>query len=223
MTQNATQQQPIITKWLPIQAVQTTEQPGHDNAPQTTGNTESAQPGSSPLTFTASVQSEDRAGDLIMATGWELDAFQRNPVVLWAHQHHSPPIGRSLRTWVEGESLMATVEFAPTPFAQEVRRLYAEGFMRGVSVGFRALDTEHRRSGPGRRGVLFKRHELLEISAAPVPLHPDALAIGRQAPPDLFGTSPEPTDSVALEMLAEIGRLWRDVATLCRRPGEPVA
>ena len=70
---------------------------------------------------------------------------------------------------------MASIEFAPTPFAQEIRSLYAAGFMRGVSVGFRAIEMEPRTGSSGRRGVLFKRQELLEISAAPVPVNPAAL------------------------------------------------
>ena len=120
----------------------------------------------------ASVESEDRAGDLVIARGWELESYLRNPVVLWAHQHRMPPIARSVEIAVEGDSLMATIEFADTPFAQEIKHLYLTGFMNGVSVGFRALEVESRKAVGGRRGTVFKRQELLEISAAPVPLHP---------------------------------------------------
>ncbi|MBM3957699.1 MAG: hypothetical protein FJ313_06565, partial [Gemmatimonadetes bacterium] len=159
---------------------------------------------------------------------WELEAYNRNPVVLWAHEYLRPPIGRSLRTWVEGRSLLATVEFAPMPFAQEVRALYAGGFMRGVSVGFRALESE-RRPGPSTgsgtgsaRGVLFKRQELLEISAAPVPLNAMALAVDR-SDGGFAGRSSGPVEGCAAEigarqqaeavqMLREIGRLWRELA-----------
>ena len=69
---------------------------------------------------------------------------------------------------------MATIEFADTPFAQEIKHLYLTGFMNGVSVGFRALEVESRKAVSGRRGTVFKRQELLEISAAPVtPASPD--------------------------------------------------
>ena len=87
-----------------------------------------------------------------------------------------PPIARSVEIAVEGDSLMATIEFADTPFAQEIKHLYLTGFMNGVSVGFRALEVESRKAVSGRRGTVFKRQELLEISAAPVPLHPLTLA-----------------------------------------------
>ena len=130
------------------------------------------------LYIKASMGTEDRAGDVIEADGWDLGAFERNPVFLWAHERWRPPIGRSVRTWIDGDSLMAQIEFAPTSFANEVADLFERGFMRGVSVGFRPLEMEVRKTSDGRRGLRFVRQELLEISAAPVPMHADALSIG---------------------------------------------
>lgn len=126
--------------WLPVQVAQAGAAPG--SVPADVKADESG----GLLEIAASVESEDRAGDLVVARGWELDAYMRNPVVLWAHQHLLPPIARSISTRIEGDSLMATIEFAGTPFAQEIKRLYLDGFMNGVSVGFRALETES--SGP---------------------------------------------------------------------------
>jgi HK97 family phage prohead protease len=134
------------------------------------------------ITFRASVESEDRAGDVIKAEGWELDNYRSNPVVLWAHRHDLLPVGKSVDVWIENGALMATVEFAPTEFAQQIYRLFNEGFLRGVSVGFRALKSSPRSGRNGtdhRRGTVFERQELLEISAAPVPMHPLALAAER--------------------------------------------
>ena len=159
------------------------------------------------LSITASVESEDRAGDLIIARGWELESYLRNPVVLWAHQHCLPPIARSVSTRVEGESLIATIEFAETPFAQEIKHLYLTGFMNGVSVGFRALETEPRKAAGGRRGTVFRRQELLEISAAPVPLHPQTLAISPAMPQVEHSAA-------ALEVLRELTGLWNELGQL---------
>lgn len=200
----------LITRWLPIEKV-TTERPLVERSAGHNGEGE----GAARLTLAASVESEDRAGDLILASGWQLESYDRNPVVLWAHQHLAPPIGRSVKTWVEGPMLMATVEFAPTPFAQEIGRLFAAGFLRGVSVGFRALETERRSNERGGRAVLFKRQELLEISAAPVPLNPDTLSLSavsgveREAPRrQPIGGAVEPEFR---DVMAQIGRLWREV------------
>ena len=127
------------------------------------------------ITFRASIESEDRAGDVIRAEGWELDNYRSNPVVLWAHRHDLLPVGKSVDLWIENGALMATIEFAPTEFAQQIRKLFEQGFLRGVSVGFRALKTAPRNQSSGR-GTIFERQELLEISAAPVPMHPNALS-----------------------------------------------
>ena len=132
--------------------------------------------GRSRLTIRAAVGSEDRKGDVIDPSGWELDGYRRNPVFLWAHDRSRPPIGKSQRIWVEDDALYAEVEFAPTDFAGEIAGLYERGFMRGVSVGFLPLETEVRKASNGRRGYLYRRQELLEISAVPVPMHDGALA-----------------------------------------------
>lgn len=130
-----------------------------------------------PLLIVASMGTEDRVGDVIDPDGWELSSYLRNPVFLWAHRRSEPPIGRSTRTWVEDDCLKALIEFAPTPEAQTVRALYVGGYMRGISVGFRPLQWSRRAASNGRRATLFTRQELLEISAAPVPMHPLALAL----------------------------------------------
>ena len=161
--------------------------------------------GSRRLIITAAVGSEDRKGDLIDSSGWELDHFRRNPVFLWAHDRSLPPIGRANRVWIEGVALRADVEFAPTPFAEEVAELYAKGFMRGVSVGFIPLETELRRASNGRRGYWYKHQELLEISAVPVPMHARALA--RSSADDTYQNVAE-----LPEMREGLRNLWRAVA-----------
>ena len=187
--------------WLPVQVARA------DNAPDSVAASAVSVRSGELLVIAASVESEDRAGDLVIARGWELESYLRNPVVLWAHQHRMPPIARSVEIAVEGDSLMATIEFADTPFAQEIKRLYLTGFMNGVSVGFRALEVESRKAVGGRRGTVFKRQELLEISAAPVPLHP--LTLADRPPPPQVEHSGE-----GLELLRELTGLWKDLGRL---------
>ena len=207
----------FVTKWVPVKAAE----PAADAGAAGESN------GSRPIMMVASLETEDRAGDLIRASGWDLRAYESNPIVLWAHEYSRPAIGRSLRTRIEGDALVAEVEFAPTPFAQEVRALYLAGFMRGVSVGFRALETEPRTASNGRPATLFKRQELLEISAAPVPLNPDALArphalAGRGsaaysngiADIDLAEMHVTADSEATVEALREIGEIWHEMARL---------
>ena len=130
-----------------------------------------------PLTVVASEESEDRLGDVVRANGWDLRAYRRNPVFLWAHDYTRTPIGRSSWVAVEERRLVATLEFAPTAFAREVETLYRRRFLRAVSVGFRAKAFSFRKGKDGTaQGIEYKEQELLELSAVPVPANPHALA-----------------------------------------------
>lgn len=126
--------------------------------------------------FVASDESVDRMGDVVRAKGWVLDDFKRNPVFLWAHNASLPAIGAVRQVYVEGRKLMAGVEWAQTVAAQEIKGLYDGGFMRAVSVGFRPIEFAPRSDDEGNfAGFEFKRQELLELSAVPVPANARAL------------------------------------------------
>lgn len=144
------------------------------------------------MSFIASDESPDRLGDVIMASGWKLENFRRNPVLLWAHDARQPAIGRVVDVHVEGKRLLASVEWANTPFAQEVAGLYGDGFMSAVSVGFRPLKSEPQRGGAG---TVFLEQELLELSAVAVGAHPDALKKALRSAPSATGHS---TDTKAI-------------------------
>ena len=141
------------------------------------------------LTFVVSTDEVDRHGDIVSVEGWRLDAYRQNPVFLWAHNHTRPAIGRTFDIWKEGHNLLATMEFAPTPFAQEVATLYQKGFQRGVSVGFKPLQYDMRRDASTGKilGIHFIEQELLEVSAAPVPANSSALRKALDSAPRLRG------------------------------------
>ena len=40
--------------------------------------------------FTISTEVVDRDRDIIQTKGWDLASFEKNPVVLWAHDHRQP-------------------------------------------------------------------------------------------------------------------------------------
>ena len=136
-----------------------------------------AKAGAGPLVFVASTGEVDRHGDTVAPEGWRLDAYRKNPVVLWAHDYGEPAIGRAEAVWSDGQALRARLEFAPTEFAEQVERLYRQGYQRGVSVGFRPLRFEERRDPVNGAflGIRFLQQELLEISAVPVPANGGAL------------------------------------------------
>lgn len=238
VTQDQDQDVPVVTRWLEVTTVSPDDLAQADLAkgalpelPEGDGMRRTrSSPGKNRLTLRASIETEDRAGDVIRAEGWELENYRLNPVILWAHRHDLLPVGKSVDVWVENGALMATIEFAPTEFAHQVRRMFEEGFLRGVSVGFRALKTSPR-SGKGRRGTVFERQELLEISAAPVPMHPAALAAGvgaerarrtgahSEAPRGTPGHGVlAPIESEQRELIPlfrELTEIWQSVAGVC--------
>lgn len=122
--------------------------------------------------FVASEESEDRVGDVISITGWDLKQFQANPVFMFCHDYTTAPIGVVPKVWVEGKQLLNTVKWdEEDPLGKFIKGKYERGIMRAESVGFRALEYDALPNG----GINFKRQELLEISAVPVPAHPAAL------------------------------------------------
>lgn len=133
--------------------------------------------GAAPMTFVVSSEEVDRHGDVVLAQGWRLESYRRNPVFLWAHDYSRPVIGRALSVWSEPGQLLARMEFAPTDFAREVAALYRSGYQQGVSVGFKPLRYEERRQERTGAflGIRFLEQELLEVSAVPVPANREAL------------------------------------------------
>ena len=128
-----------------------------------------------PLVFVASEESEDRVGDIIVAEGWQFDEFKKNPAFLFAHDHSIPPIGYVSKVWIDEKQLLDTIHWDEgDEFAKFVKGKYERKMMRAQSVGFRPIEWEERKDTT--RGILFKKTELLEISAVSIPAHPHALA-----------------------------------------------
>src|SRR5947209_7507434 len=78
----------------------------------------------------------DRQGDSVDQNLWDLNNYNNNPVVLWAHDYSSLPIGIATsieKQIVNGQPvLVAEGKFAPAeanPFAQQVRTLYESGIV----------------------------------------------------------------------------------------------
>jgi len=132
------------------------------------------------LVVTISTRTQDRVGDVLEPAGAELDAYRKNPIVLWAHSYRLPPIAKSLWIKAEGDRIIAKPQFARTPMAEEIFGLYAEGFLNAWSVGFipRRSEAIIDTGDDGRRqfvGYRVAQWELLEYSAVPVPANPEAL------------------------------------------------
>jgi len=127
--------------------------------------------------FTASTSTQDRDGEVIDATGWDLKNFKKNPVIMYGHDYKTLPIGKAPRVWIHNGTLKNTVEFPPEgtyEFADIVERLVDTGYLRTESVGFIPRKWE---DGDGEKAPrrTYTKQELLEISIVPIPSNPDAL------------------------------------------------
>lgn len=127
----------------------------------------------------ASVGSTDRMGEIINQDGWELRNFKKNPAFLWGHnfREERPPIGRVEKLWFEGagkrKKLMFKAKFdMKDDFARKIYEKYKDKFLNAFSVGFMPIEQEDN---------TFVKSELLEISAVPIPAHPEAVAVLRGA------------------------------------------
>ena len=139
------------------------------------------------LDFTISTPSTDRMGDKIMAGGWKLDAYRKNPVMLWAHDSSMLPVAKATNVRIDNGKLRATAEFTPagmSKFNDTVFEMYKGGFLSATSVGFMPLKWAYVDDNE-RSGIDFMEQELLEFSAVPVPANAEALIEARAAGIDL--------------------------------------
>lgn len=129
-----------------------------------------------PMRFVASTEDIARDGGIIMAEGWQLDAYRENPVFLWAHDYTTLPLGKTMVS-VDGGRLIADVIFDQADeFARQVEGKYQRGFLNAVSVGWNTLEYADARALPEGAAWMSLKHELLDVSAVPVPADPGALA-----------------------------------------------
>jgi len=127
--------------------------------------------------FIASTADQDRDGEVIDVAGWDLKNFKKNPVIMFAHDYRTLPIGRATKIGVRDGKLVNNVEFPPQgtyEFADIVERLVGAGFLKTESVGFMPKKWE---DGDGEKAPrrTYTKQELLEISIVPVPSNPNAL------------------------------------------------
>ena len=131
------------------------------------------------FTAVASTETKDRGGDVLRSSGWQLDNFKTNPVLLWAHQYSELPVGKVIDIRVEKNKLLFTPKFATKEeyeFADTVYKLYKGGYINAFSVGFNPQEWVWVEDEDGNViGREFTKQELLEISCVPVPANFESL------------------------------------------------
>lgn len=117
----------------------------------------------------------DRQGEVIDQKGWDLTSFLKNPVVLFAHDHYRPAIGKVISIGLNTEEqLEGIIKFAVDEydFAKTIFQLYKGGYMKAFSAGF--INKKIKQSEDGT--IILAENELLEMSAVNVPANALALA-----------------------------------------------
>lgn len=131
--------------------------------------------------FTITTDDVDRDRDTIAVDGWQFDNYLTNPVVLFAHDYGSPPIARTVKLTKHQHRIDARCRFTNPgvyPFADMIRGLVRDEFMRACSVGFKPITWNYNEE---RRGIDFLSQELLEFSLCPVPANPYAVRRAMEA------------------------------------------
>lgn len=121
----------------------------------------------------ASSEVQDRQGEVVEVDGWDLKNFKKNPVLLLFHDHHSLPVGKAQKIWIEEKGAKKKLMFKPvfeeiTERGKAIAELVRQGFIKTFSVGFSPLDSD---------GNRFTKQELLEISLVNVPANPEAMML----------------------------------------------
>jgi len=123
----------------------------------------------------------DRHNEMITWNAWDTKAFEKNHVLLVAHNYAGLPAGKVQWLKKTKEGLKFKAEFAETALGDELFYLYANDFMNAFSVGFipkKWVDGESLEKGDDGYGadVIYTKAELLEISCVTVPACSEALA-----------------------------------------------
>jgi HK97 family phage prohead protease len=145
------------------------------------------------IDFVISDEGVDRDNDTLRLSGWDLAHYKRNPVVLFAHDHWSLPIGRAselVKDKASGQLRSKThfIEEELSPFAETVFQFYARGYLSATSVGFKPTEWEPAAEEDNRKwGLNYLKQELLEYSAVPVPSNPRALTDGKACEDGMCG------------------------------------
>lgn len=128
-----------------------------------------------------STDDEDRAHDTVEQSGWEVNAYMRNPVVMWSHDYHGftpaggVPVGITHALRLDALGLIANFSFRKAAnegdFVNIVRSAWEQEVLRAASVGFNPIEMQDNQMG----GKHFRRQELLEWSICAIPMNSASL------------------------------------------------
>lgn len=145
-----------------------------------------AEDGSKRIVFKASDSTPDRMGERIFVQGMDIAAYEKNPIMQWAHDAKQPAIGTG-KVWKEGTGDATALYFEPvfadTPRAQEVKALVEQGVVKAVSVGVQIFKVANKTNATG--GIDMTETSLFEVSLCNVPMNEGTLRVQAVGEEDL--------------------------------------
>ena len=139
----------------------------------------------------ASDESLDSHGTVIKADGWDLEQYQRNPVLVWAHKtgryddvQPDDILGTATVRKQDGK-LLADLHFEEADINPQAGKVFRKmtsdpPSIRMLSVGFVPLEY-HEEKADGGSVLVFDRAELAELSVVPLGSNKNALAPGQRS------------------------------------------
>lgn len=130
----------------------------------------------------------DADGDLVYAGGCDVSRYQKNPVIMFAHDYSKEPIGKATELRITQDGVEAKIKFADTSRANDMWSLVKGGFLRAHSVGFITRKelingTKECKEFCATKGLVIGKEckrvitdwLLLEDSLVPIPSNPETL------------------------------------------------
>ena len=109
---------------------------------------------------------------IVLNRGIQTENYDRNPVILWAHDDSQLPVGRAVGIRIAEPASKVDIEFTPAdlnPFGAMVGELVRGKYLNSCSMSWMPIkwkfSTDKNRAG----GVDFLEVDLLEVSIVPIP------------------------------------------------------
>jgi len=147
--------------------------------------------GNRSITARISTEDVDRDGDVLVPQGCDFSRFKDNPVVFFAHDYTTLPVGTCIDISKNDADIVATTKFAERPKSHPeaatwmpdiILDLFRQKVLKGFSVGLDPVEmrpakkADIERFGKGVTRVVSK-WSLLEYSVAPIPTNDRALTM----------------------------------------------
>lgn len=153
----------------------------------------------------ASDNSIDRDGEIVEPGGIDTGNFEKNPVLLYAHDYRSDPIGKVLEITKDENRMLFKPKFAveESQRAKMYFDLVKGGYLNAFSIGFIPKEWQDRTNSDGSISRVFTKTELLEISLVPVPANPNALVSVREYAAKMAGEDKEIAEAIVKDLEGE--------------------